>query len=213
MLAERCYQSGKHNQGYEQRNHARPHTQRNARFLLQSVSRNDRIGNQRIGCHDAAQQEGSLGRVVEQPDAHAIGEEERYKTGEQAIDKQSRLVLFHAFHIHLQCSEEHDVIESHLSEELKRRVALQDIQSVFAYEHTCQHHTDDVRDTEFTHDDRGKEDDEEHYEEYQRRVCDREVLSDMEHRLSSFLLYLKRDFCISIHPSLSVFDCKSTNKS
>ena len=27
-----------------------------------------------------------------------------------------------------------------------------------------------------------QEDDEEHYEEYQRRVSDREVLSDMEHR-------------------------------
>ena len=27
---------------YLQRNHARPHTQRNARFLLQSVSRNDK---------------------------------------------------------------------------------------------------------------------------------------------------------------------------
>ena len=49
-------------------------------------------------------------------------------------------------------------------------------------EHTCQHHSDDVRDTEFTHDDRGKEDDEEHYEEYQRRVCDREVLSDIDRK-------------------------------
>ncbi len=120
VLGERGYETCQHDERYQERKHAGPHTQRNARFLLQSISRNDRIGYQGIGSHDAAQQEGSPDGIVQQPDAHAEGEEEGNETGEQTIDDEPRFVLLHTLHVHLQGGEEHDVIESHLAEQLER---------------------------------------------------------------------------------------------
>ena len=185
MLGERGDETRQHDERYQQRKHTGPHTQRDARLLLQSESGNDRVGYQGVGSHDATQQEGSLDGIMQQPDAHAEGEEEGDEAGEQTIDDEPQLVFLHAFHVHLQGCEKHDVIKSHLSEEFERGISFQDVQSVFAHEDTRQHHSDDVGNSEFTHDDGGKEDDEEHYEENQRRVGNREVLGNIYHRLSS----------------------------
>ena len=121
-------------------------------------------------------------------DAHAIGQDERDEAGEQAIDEQSPLVFLHALHVHLQGGKEHNVIKSHLAEQLKRRIPLQDIESILADEHASQYHSDDMGNTEFAHNDRGEEDDEQHYEEDQRRVGYREILGDVPHRLYTLVM-------------------------
>ena len=130
---------------------------------------------------------------MQQPDAHAEGEEEGNEAGEQTIDDEPRFVFLHTLHVHLQGGEEHDVVESHLAEQLERCISFQNVQSVFAHEDTRQHHSDDMGDSEFTHDDRGKEDDEEHYEEDQRRVGNWKIFCNIQHRHSTLLLMMKED--------------------
>ena len=131
---------------------------------------------------------------MQQPNAHAVSEGEGDEAGEQAIDDEPRLVFLHALHVHLQGGEKHDVVESHLTKELKGRVTFQDIESILAHQDTCQHHSDDVRNAQLAHDDRGKEDNEHHHEEDQRRVGNREVLDNIYHWLSSLSVMLKERF-------------------
>ena len=80
-------------------------------------------------------------------------------------------MFLHALHVHLQSRQEHDIAESDASEQFERVVTFQNVQAVLADKHTCQHHANDVRDTQFTHDNWGKQNDAKHDEEYQRRVC------------------------------------------
>ena len=186
MTGERGNETCQHDERYQERKHAGTHAQRNARFLLQTISGNDRVGYQGIGSHDAAQQKRCPGGIVQQPDAHAEGEEEGNEAGEQTIDDEPRFVFLHTLHVHLQGGEEHNVVESHLAEQLERCISFQDVQSVFTHEDTRQHHSDDMRNSEFTHDDRGKEDDEEHYEEDQRRVGNWKIFCNIQHRHSTY---------------------------
>ena len=120
MLAERGDEAGENHQCYQEGNHAGTYAQGDARLLLKTKSGDDRVGNQGIGSHDAAQQQGSLLGVMQKMDTHAIGQDERDEAGEQAIDEQSPLVFLHALHVHLQGGKEHNVIKSHLAEQLKR---------------------------------------------------------------------------------------------
>ena len=52
---------------------------------------------------------------------------------------------------------------------------------MFPDEYTCQHHTDDVRNTQLTHHNRGKQDDEQYDKENQRRTRYREILHEVQH--------------------------------
>ena len=110
MLGERGDETCQHNERYQERKHAGTHAQRNARFLLQTISGNNRIGYQGIGSHDAAQQKRCPGGIVQQPDAHAKGEEEGNEAGEQTIDDEPRFVFLHTLHVHFQGGEEHNVV-------------------------------------------------------------------------------------------------------
>ena len=56
-------------------------------------------------------------------------------------------VFLQTLKIHLKTSEEHDIIYSHAAEYLEGYVALKDIEAVTAYHDTCEHHSDDMRDT------------------------------------------------------------------
>ena len=112
---------------------------------------------------------------MEQEGGHEVGEPQGYEAGEQSEDDVVSGVLLHALDVHLQSGEEHDVIESYASEELEGAVALQNVQAELPDEHTCQYHANDMRNPEFTHDDRGKQDDEQHHEEDERGVGDGEI--------------------------------------
>ena len=84
-------------------------------------------------------------------------------------------MLLHALHVHLQTCEEHDVVESHSAEELEGVVALKDVESVFSDQDARQYHTDDMRDTQLTHHDRSKENNQQHHKEDQCGVGDGEI--------------------------------------
>ena len=62
--------------------------------------------------------------VVQHRLSHDIGKQKGYKAGEQAEDDKMSGVLLHTFHVHLQSCQEHNIIESHASEQFERVVAL-----------------------------------------------------------------------------------------
>ena len=75
--------------------------------------------------------------------------------------------------------------QDHLTKQFERRVAFQNVQAVLANEYTCQHHSDNMRNTQFTHDDRGKQDDEQHHAENNRGTRDRQIYVKVHNNLLS----------------------------
>ena len=88
----------------------------------------------------------------------------------QAKHHETVFVAFKAAAVHFESGQEHDVIKAHAPEKLKRVVAFQDVEPIFAHGNASQHHADDVGNAQFAHHDRGKKDDEHHDKEYQRGV-------------------------------------------
>ena len=84
-------------------------------------------------------------------------------------------MLLHTLHIHLQSGEEHDIVKAHATEEFKGVVALQDMETVLADGDTCKHHTDDMRNAQFAHHNRGKQNDHQHHKEDQCGVGNWEI--------------------------------------
>ena len=62
--------------------------------------------------------------VAKEPNRREIGEDEWREERQQAEERHAWDVLAQAIHVHLQCCQEHDVVESHLSKQLERCVAL-----------------------------------------------------------------------------------------
>ena len=61
VLAERRHQSCQDDEREQEGDHARPHAEGDARFLLQTIARHDGVGDEGVGRHDAAQQNRRLG--------------------------------------------------------------------------------------------------------------------------------------------------------
>ena len=174
-------QSGNHHQRQKQADHRRPHRKRHRMVPLQAIAADDGIGNERVRGHDTAQQERRRRRVVQQRDGHQVRQSQGHQTRQQSEDEEPLLVLLHALHVHLQSGQEHDVVETDAPEQFERVVALQDVQAVLPHDDARQHHADDVRNPQLAHDDRGKQDNEQHHEEYQRGVGYGEVRSQYRH--------------------------------
>ena len=113
---------------------------------------------------------------MEQGGGHDISKTEGNEAGQTAEDEELPRVFLDTLHVHFQSCEEHDVVESDSPEELEGVVTLQDIQPVLANEHTRQHHTDDMGNPQLTHNDRCREDNQQHHEEDERGVGDGEIL-------------------------------------
>ena len=84
----------------------------------------------------------------------------------QAKNHKLVLRLPHTLQVHLQTGEEHDVEHAYLAKQLEGVVALEDIETVFAHQHSRKYHADDMGYPQLTHDDGGKQDDAEHDEKY-----------------------------------------------
>ena len=168
-------QGRQHHQRHEQRQHGRPHTQHDARVALQSVARDDGVGYQRVRRHDAAQQKRCRVAVAQHRARHAVGQRQRNEARQHAEHQEAARVLLHALQVHLQSRQEHDVQQTHLAEQLERRVAHQHVQPVLSDDHARQHHADDVRNAQLAHDDGGKQDNHQHDKEYQCRARNREI--------------------------------------
>ena len=159
------HHGGERDERHKQRYHRRAYRQRDARLALQTVTPDDGIGYQRVGGHDAAEQQRGERRVVEQADTRRVGHDERQAEREQAEDAEPRRIALHAFHVHLKRRKEHDVVKPHLAEQLERVVARQNVEAVLADGHAGEHHAYDVGDAQLAHYYRREEDYEQHHEE------------------------------------------------
>ena len=101
---------------------------------------------------------------------HDVGEDQGYETGEQTEDQKLSGLAPDTLQVHLETGQEHDIVESDASEDLEGDIALQDVQTIFTDDDTRQYHTNDVRNAQFTHDNRRKENNHQHDEENHRGV-------------------------------------------
>ena len=150
---ERIDDGGHDDQCQEERRHGGADTQRRTCVACQSVPSYDGVGDQRVRGHDGCKQEGCQRRVVQQPRRHGVGYRKGCKESKHAENSHAAAVPLQSLHVHLQSGKEHDVIESDTSEKLKRGVALQYVQSVLSHDDTRQHHADDMRNAQPSHDD------------------------------------------------------------
>lgn len=139
-------------------------------MALQSVARHDGIGDEGVGGHDAAEQQRCHRTVVQYLNGYDIHEDERHKKGHKSENAHPAHVLPQVLYVCLKACEEHDIEQSHLAEQFEARVALQDVQPVWADNNTREHHSDDVRNTQLAHHYRSEEYNDEYGEEHHRGV-------------------------------------------
>ena len=113
-------------------------------MATQSVATHDGIGHEGVGGHETAQQQRGHLRVAQQLHGHEVGQHKGQQKRQHAKEQHPPSAAPKALHVHLQTSEEHDVEETHETEEAERRVALQHMEAVGADEDACQHQSDDV---------------------------------------------------------------------
>ena len=73
-------------------------------------------------------------------------------------------------HVDLQTGQEHDVVKTHVAEQLETAVAGQQVESVLADEHAGQYHADDIRYPQPVEQQGREKYDQQHDQEYPRRV-------------------------------------------
>ena len=98
-----------------------------------------------MGGEDACQKQGCWNAVVEEVITCQKTETERYHGGDETKDEALVAVLFQILQVHLQTCQEHDVVDAHLAEQFERCVSCKEIEAVFANQHTCQNHSDEMR--------------------------------------------------------------------
>ena len=133
-----------------------------------------RVGNERVTRHDAAQQQRWYERKVQHPLRQHKGKHPWYGESEDAECPNLSHIAPHSLEIHLQTGEEEDVVESYIAEEPKAVAVFEDVKSVGADEHSGKDQPHDVRYSEFSHYNRCEQNDAEHNEKDKRRVGNRE---------------------------------------
>lgn len=121
---------------------------------------------------DARQHEGSNRIAIQEI---AYGEEsndKRHKECEQSELQTLGRIPGYTTHVQFQSGQEHDVVDTNLSEQLKRTVAFEQVQSILSYQHTSQNEAYDVWNMQLAEQKRGTEDDDQNEEEYPGRVGD-----------------------------------------
>ncbi len=181
LAAVVAYHGGDDDEREEQRNHRTADGQRRRGVLLQTVARHYGVRHEGVAGHDAAKQERRRDAVAQTDDAYGEDGDEGYTEGKQPEDAHLAQVLLQSLHVHLQSGKEHDVEQTHTTEKLERRVALQDVETILADSNTGQHHTYDMWNTQFAHHYRSEEYDEEHDEENHRRTRYGQILRETCH--------------------------------
>ena len=113
------YDKRKTDQRHGQRNHRGSYRECDRAMALQTIFRYNGIGNQGVGRQYTAEQQCGKFVVMEPVDASVIDHDKRNEEGEQSEDYHLPQMLARAFNIHFESREEHDEIESYLSENLK----------------------------------------------------------------------------------------------
>ena len=123
-------------------------------MLLKSVACHYRIGYQRIGSHDTAEQHRGKGRIAQKAAPGNIHKSKGQGKGKESEQRDRDEILLQSLKVHLYACEKHDIQQSHPAEELKTGIALKNVEAILTQRHTSQHHAYDMGDTQLTHDDR-----------------------------------------------------------
>ena len=119
---------------------------------------------------DAAQQQRGWHGKMQGKARHKESQQSRHQEGEEAEAYTHTAMASETTHIHLQTREEHDIVDADLSEELKRGIASQHVETMLTQHHTGQDEADDVWNVQTPEDDRRQQQNEEHDEENPRRI-------------------------------------------
>ena len=114
-------------------------------------------------------------------EGHPYPHPDRKRNAERKHPEHQRLrdVLLQVLQVHFKTCQKHDIIDTHLAEELETAVALQNIETILANHHTGQNHADDVRDAQSAQDNGSKQDDHQHQEENPSGVRNRKMYANI----------------------------------
>ena len=99
--------------------------------------------------------------------------------GQHTEHQRPAPVLPQVLQVHFQTGKEHDVINSHLSEQFEAAVTFQNVESVLTDYHSSQNHTNDMGNPQPSQQNGGKENDHQHKEKYPCRISYREMYADI----------------------------------
>ena len=107
----------------------------------QSVAAYSWICHQRVATVDTGHQDTGEYTEVKQIVTGKKTQEEGNQEGKETKLDSVTPVMLHTAHIQLQSRQEHDVVDTHLSEQLKGTVPVQYVQPVLSNQHTGQDKT------------------------------------------------------------------------
>ena len=137
------------------------------------VAPHDGVCHQGMRCQDTGEQQGSAQTETQQGHTYPHPDSKGDTEGQEAEQERLGKILLQVLQVHFQTGQEHDIIDTHLAEQLETTVPFQDIETILAYHHPGQNHADDMGDTQASQHDRSKKDNHQHQEEYPSRVCNR----------------------------------------
>ena len=140
-----------------------------------AVAAHDRVAHQRVARIHACHQHSRHSRIFQQHTVYGISHCHRHDETQQTEHNRLVPVLLEVVHVHLHAREKHDVQESDVAEKLETAVADNDVEPVFADDHTRENHADYVRDAQLAEYYRRKKDYAQHDEENPCRVLNWEI--------------------------------------
>ena len=180
LALEQAADDRQHQQGKRVGNRRAAHRDADAALARDAVAYHDRVSHQRVRGIHAGQQDGRKQAVLQEHHVGHHADAYRDDKGQQAQGDGFPAVFLEVGHVHLQPGKEHDVEQPHLAEQLKTAVAHQNVEPMLAHGKPRQNHADDVRDAQLGQQQRGKEYDEQHQEEYPGRVGDRQFQTEVK---------------------------------
>ena len=129
-----------------------------------------RVSDKGMRCIHRGHQHRCRQNVPQQPMVHRHSCCHRYEKREQTIDQCLCLLLPDILDVHFKRSEEHDIEQTNLAENLKRTVTLQQMQPMGTHNYSRRYHTDNGGYTQTFKEHWGEEYHAQHYKENPRRV-------------------------------------------
>ena len=191
-LAHR-HDEGEDDQGQRGGDHGTAQRYVHGGVLRHTETTHDRIGYQRVGGVHAGDQHGGQDQIASEGEVpyrleircrmgkKILQEEEtadrskdhRHIEGGQAKEHILLGVLLKIGEVHLQARQEHDIEQTHRTEQIKADVTLQDSRTILAQNHTRKNQAYDMRNLQSIQRQRSNKNDEQHQRENQDWVCHR----------------------------------------
>ena len=108
-----------------------------------AIAQHDGIGNEGVGGIHGGHEHGGRYSATQNQAVGGITQRHRYDEAEQSEGQGFAFDALHVLQVHLERSEEHDIVEAHLTEKLEASVAFEHMQAVGADKDTSENHPHD----------------------------------------------------------------------